>query len=82
MFNRGCIVRRVDIQLVIEKYMNIRKTMHCTFIDLEKAYDKLNIFELWNVLCKYGTEIWLLTRTSYPYIHTSLVSSILRQDKG
>lgn len=38
------------LQQVFEKYMNVRKEILYTFIRLDKAYDKMNTPELWNIL--------------------------------
>lgn len=40
--------------------MNMRNKCYCTFVELERMYDKVNRFNLWKGLDKLGTEYWLL----------------------
>lgn len=44
------------LKQVIEKYTSVKKSLHCTFVDLEKAYDKVNKVKLWRLLDEYGVE--------------------------
>ena len=38
----------------MEKYREGQKELHCVFVDLEKAYDKVPIEEVWYCMRKSG----------------------------
>ena len=48
------------LRMLLEKWTEGQKAVHCAFIDLEKAYDRVSREELWKCL-------WL-TKTSECYI--------------
>ena len=45
----------------------MRKKVPCIFVELQKAYGKVNRPELWNVLHEYGTKGWMLNVVSVVY---------------
>ena len=52
---RGCVDQVFAIKQVCEKYLGKRnKEVHMAFMDLEKAYDRVDRNALWKVLGMYG----------------------------
>ena len=53
---RGCVDQVFALKAVCEKYLEVNKSVYLAFMDLEKAYDKVDRCALWNVLRMYGVE--------------------------
>ena len=51
---RGCTDQVFVIRQVCEKYMSRGKNVYFAFMDLEKAYDRVDRDALWDVLRMYG----------------------------
>ena len=47
----GCMDQVFDIRLVWENYIRNGKDLFWTFIDLEKAYDMIDLHGMWQILC-------------------------------
>ena len=48
------------LRMMIEKYRDGQKELHCVFIDVEKAYDRVPRQELWHCMRQAGvTEIYI-----------------------
>ena len=54
MDGRGCVDQIHTVRLMIEKYICKRRKLYAAFIDLEKAYDRVDRKALWDVLRIYG----------------------------
>ncbi len=42
------------LRVLLEKYREGQKELHCVFVDLEKAYDRVTREELWYCMRKSG----------------------------
>ena len=42
------------LRMLMEKYMEGQRKLHCVFVDLEKAYDSVSREELWYCMRKSG----------------------------
>ena len=51
---RGCVDQIFILRLVVEKFLAKNKKLYVAFMDLEKAYDKVEWEALWEVLKIYG----------------------------
>lgn len=51
---RGCVDQIFTVKLLAEKYIQRRKKLYAVFMDLEKAYDRVDRKALWEVLKIYG----------------------------
>ena len=61
-FRRGRGCRPTDqifiVRQICEKYLEKGKDMYFAFLDLEKAYDRVDRDAMWNVLRLYGIANW------------------------
>jgi hypothetical protein len=55
------------VQQVIEKCLEVKKIVFAAFVDLEKAYDRVNQSKLWEVLEEYGVEMDLIRAVKSMY---------------
>ena len=51
---RGCTDQIFIVRQICEKYLGKGKDVYFTFLDLEKAYDRVDRHAMWNVLRLYG----------------------------
>ena len=51
---RGCVDQIASMRLLVEKYLAKNRKLYAAFMDLEKAYDKVDWEGLWEVLTVYG----------------------------
>ena len=51
---KGCIDQIFTVKMVAEKYLAKGRKMYAAFMDLEKAYDRIDWTGLWEVLGIYG----------------------------
>ena len=54
------------LRVLMEKYRKVQKKLHCVFVDLEKAYDKVTREEVWYCMIKSG-----LAEKYVRIVHTS-----------
>ena len=51
---RGCVDQIFSVRQVCEKYLSVKRDVYMAFMDLEKAYDRVDRNALWQVLRVYG----------------------------
>ena len=51
---RGCVDQIFTVRQICEKYMGVNREVYMAFMDLEKAYDRVDRSALWQVLRIYG----------------------------
>lgn len=56
----GCTDQVFSLRCLTEKHLAKHKKVYCAFVDLEKAYDRVDRKELWKVLSEYGLESRLI----------------------
>ena len=57
---RGCMDQVFAVRQIVEKMLDKHKDVYFAFMDLEKAYDKIDRDALWKVLSMYGVRGKLL----------------------
>ena len=68
---RGCADQIFVMRLIVEKYLEKDKRVYAVFVDLEKAYDRVDREDLWKVLRQYGVTGKLLEAVRSMYDGTS-----------
>ncbi len=58
---RGCVDQIFVMKMLVEEYLGKDKKLYGAFMDLEKAYDRVDREALWSVLKIYGVGGQLLT---------------------
>ena len=71
MDGRGCVDQIHTVRLMIEKYICKRRKLYAAFIDLEKAYDRVDRKALWDVLRIYGVGGELLSAVRAFYVDSN-----------
>ena len=51
---RGCVDQIFALKMVVEEYLRKGRKLYAAFMDLEKAYDRVDREALWSVLKIYG----------------------------
>ncbi len=51
---RGCVNQVFSMKKLVEEYLRKAKKLYAVFMDLEKAYDRVDREALWSVLKIYG----------------------------
>ena len=54
---RGCTDQIFTVRQICEKYLGKGKDVYFAFLDLEKAYDRVDRDTMWNVLRLYGARV-------------------------
>ena len=67
---RGCVDQLFVLRQLNEKFMEMGKKLYWAFMDLEKAYDRVNRDVLWGVLESYGVYGKLLGAVKSMYVES------------
>ena len=67
---RGCVDQMFVVRQICEKYLAKGRESFWAFMDLEKAYDRVDRTALWNVLGFYGVGGKLLTAIKSFYVNS------------
>ena len=51
---RGCVDQVFALRSIVEKYLEKKREVYVAFMDLEKAYDRVDREAMWRVLQMYG----------------------------
>ena len=54
MEGRGCTDQIFTVKTIVERYIGKRRKLYAAFMDLEKAYDRVDRKALWDVMKIYG----------------------------
>ena len=73
---RACIDNVFTIKQIIEKRREFNLETHMAFIDLQKAFDKVNRLELWNILNNKGYPSHIIKVIRSLYKDTKMVIEI------
>ena len=65
---RGCTDQIFTVRQICEKYLGKGKDVYFAFLDLEKAYDRVDRDAMWNVLRLYGIGSRLLRGVKSLYV--------------
>ena len=65
---RGCTDQVFVVRQICEKYLAKGKDVYFAFMDLEKAYDRVDRVAMWNVLRLYGVDGKLLDAVKSLYV--------------
>ena len=57
---RGCVDQVFTLKQLSEKYVGKGKDLYVAYMDLEKAYDRIDRDAMWRVLRMYGVNVSLL----------------------
>src|SRR5258705_3531947 len=60
MVGKSCIDQIFCLKLAVEMYLSVHRRVHVTFVDFEKAYDRVSREGSWEVLDIYGMKGHLL----------------------
>ena len=65
---RGCVDQIFTLKQMSEKMREKKKSLYLGFMDLQQAYDRINLEALWKVLMLYGVSGRLLNGTKSMYV--------------
>ena len=65
---RGCTDQIFIVRQICEKYLGKGKDVYFAFLDLEKAYDRVDRDAMWSVLRLYGIDVRLLQGVKSLYV--------------
>jgi adenine specific DNA methylase Mod len=73
---RSCLDNIFTIKHITEKLLEFNFETHLAFVDLEKAFDRLNLILLWLILRKYGYPEHLVRVAESSYKDTRAVIEV------
>ena len=79
---RGCVDQIFTVKNVCEKYLEKGKELYVAFMDLEKAYDRIDREALWKVLQIYGVGGKLLNAVKSFYAGSRACVRVGREEGG
>ena len=77
---RGCVDQVFVMNQLIEKFGSKGKVLYASFMDLEKAYDRVNRSAMWKVLEQYGVSGKLLQAVKSFYVESEACVRVCRQE--
>ncbi len=76
VFDSAIEIQIIEMRKVVEKILEKRKKLYAAFMDLEKAYDRVDWLALWEVLRIYGLAGKLLSAIKFLVSKTSAIRVI------
>src|SRR5215469_5652612 len=73
---RGCVDQVFAMKGLCEKYREKGKEIYLGFMDLEKAYDRIDREALWRVVRKYGVNGRLMTALKSFYVNSRAIVKV------
>ena len=70
---RGCADQIFTVRCLSEKYLEKHKDVYVAFMDLEKAYDRVDREALWQLLSVYGVGGGLLAAIKKLYVSKNVM---------
>ena len=77
---RGCIDQVYTLKQLSEKYVGKRKDLYVAYMDLEKAYDRIDREAMWSVLSMYGINGDLLRAIQSLYAESEACVRVCREE--
>ena len=77
---RGCVDQIFAVKQLSEKFVSKSKNLYVAYMDLEKAYDRIDRDAMWSVLGMYGVEGKLLRAIQSLYAESEACVRVCREE--
>ena len=77
---RGCVDQIFAVKQLSEKFVSKSKNLYVAYMDLEKAYDRIDRDAMWSVLRMYGVEGKLLRAIQSLYAESEACVRVCREE--